>query len=128
MVFIHKKFSNFSIHSYTAPEKGYHVNSHIIETKNNLVIIDTQFLVKSAEEVFQFAKSLNKKIARVIVTHAHPDHWFGNSIFANCDIYRKRAVKAPCFSYGDETAQKKTIVHIGLGQRPLQETLLDLNF
>ena len=22
-------------------------------------------------------------------------------------IYRKRAVKAPCFSYGDETAQKR---------------------
>ena len=55
--------------------------------------------------------------------------------------YRKRAVKAPCFSCGDETAQKKFaknksflynffgfIVHIGLGQRPLQETLLDLNF
>ena len=57
------------------------------------MIIDTQFLAKSAEEVFQFAKSLNKKTARVIVTHARPDHWFGNSVFADCDIYALPQVK-----------------------------------
>ena len=65
----------------------------------------------------------------------------GKKIFDGDKIYRKRAVKAPCFSCGDETAQKKLaknksflynsfgfIVHIGLGQRPMQETLLDLKF
>ena len=29
----------------------------------------------------------------MIVTHAHPDHWFGNSIFAECDIYALPQVK-----------------------------------
>lgn len=93
MSFIHKNFSNFSVHTYTSSEKGYHVNSHIIETKNNLVVVDTQFLVKSAEEVFAFAKGLNKPIARVIITHAHPDHWFGTSIFDGCDIFALPSVK-----------------------------------
>ena len=87
MSFIHTNFKNFSVHTYTSPETGYQVNTQIIETEKHLVIIDTQFLIKSAEEVFNFAKKIGKPIARVIVTHAHPDHWFGNSIFAGYDIY-----------------------------------------
>ena len=47
----------------------------------------------SAEEVFNFAKKIGKPIARVIVTHAHPDHWFGNSVFVDCDIYALPQVK-----------------------------------
>ena len=65
----------------------------MIETEKHLVIIDTQFLKKSAEEVFNFTKKIGKPIARVIVTHAHPDHWFGNSIFADYDIYALPQVK-----------------------------------
>lgn len=93
MAFTHKHFKNFSVHTYTAPEKGYLVNSQIIETEKNIVVIDTQFLAKSAEEIFNFAKNLNKPISRVIVTHAHPDHWFGNSFFADCDIFALPQVK-----------------------------------
>ena len=93
MAFVHTKFKNFSVHTYTSPETGYLVNTHIIETEKHLVIIDTQFLKKSAEEVFNLAKKIGKPIARVIVTHAYPDHWFGNSIFADYDIYALPEVK-----------------------------------
>lgn len=93
MAFMHTNFKNFSVHTYTAPEAGYLVNSQIIETEKHILIIDTQFLIKSAEEVFNFAKKIGKPIARVIVTHAHPDHWFGNSIFADCDIFALPQVK-----------------------------------
>ena len=90
---MHTNFKNFSVHTYTSPETGYLVNTQIIETENHLVIIDTQFLIKSAEEVFNFAKKIDKPIARVIITYAHPDHWFGNSIFAGYDIYALPQVK-----------------------------------
>ena len=50
-------------------------------------------MIKSAVEVFNFAKKIGKPIARVIITHAHPDHWFGNSIFAGYDIYALPQVK-----------------------------------
>ena len=73
MSFTHTNFKNFSVHTYTAPETGYQVNTQIIETEKHLVIIDTQFLIKSAEEVFNFVKKIGKPIARVIVTHAHPE-------------------------------------------------------
>ena len=58
MAFVHTKFKNFSVHTYTSPETGYLVNTQIIETEKHLVIIDTQFLKKSAEEVFNFAKKI----------------------------------------------------------------------
>lgn len=58
MSFIHKNFKNFSVHLYTAPEKGYLVNSHIIETKNNLVIVDTQFWLKAPKKFSGSQKTL----------------------------------------------------------------------
>ena len=93
MAFMHTNLKIFQFTPTLLPEAGYLVNSQIIETEKHILIIDTQFLIKSAEEVFNFAKKIGKPIARVIVTHAHPDHWFGNSIFADCDIFALPQVK-----------------------------------
>ena len=130
MSFIHTNFKNFSVHTYTAPETGYLVNSQIIETKKHLVIIDTQFLIKSAEEVFNFAKKIGKPIARVINTHAHPDHWFGNSIFANCEIFALPQVKKD-MEKDAVTAFERNKPHLGdlIGDKAvLPNKILENNF
>ena len=38
-------------------------------------------------------KKIGKPIAKIIITHAHPDHWFGNSIFSDFDIFALPQVK-----------------------------------
>ena len=130
MSFVQQKFKNFSVYTYTAPEVGYLVNSHIIETEKNLVIIDTQFLVKSAEEILNFTKKLSKPIKMVIVTHAHPDHWFGNSIFSDADIFALPQVKKD-MEKDAVTAFERNKPHLGdlIGDKAvLPNKILESNF
>jgi glyoxylase-like metal-dependent hydrolase (beta-lactamase superfamily II) len=70
-----------TVHTYVAPDASLLVTSHIIETPNNLVIIDAQFLQSAAQEVRAYADSLGKPIERLILSHAHPDHWSGANLF-----------------------------------------------
>ncbi len=69
------------IHTYTAPVDSVGVTTHIIETANNLVVVDTQLLVPFAAEAAAYAASLGKPIDRVILSHEHRDHWWGAAGF-----------------------------------------------
>jgi glyoxylase-like metal-dependent hydrolase (beta-lactamase superfamily II) len=51
--------------------------THIIESKNALVLVDGQFLVPYARKFRSYAESLRKPIERLYLSHRHPDHWFG---------------------------------------------------
>ena len=78
---------NLRIHTYEAPETAVYVNSHILETEDRLFIVDTQLLRPHAEEFRRYADSLAKPIDRVIITHSHPDHWFGCEYFRDVPIH-----------------------------------------
>ena len=76
------------IHTYVAPEKSFGNATHIIESENYLVIVDTQYLVPYSKDFRKYANSLNKPIAGVIISHAHPDHYFGlTSAFSDVPSY-----------------------------------------
>ncbi|WP_209438810.1 hypothetical protein [Streptomyces durhamensis] len=51
--------------------------THIVETRNQLVLVDGQFLVPYARAFRDYADSLGKPIERLYLSHRHPDHWFG---------------------------------------------------
>ena len=62
--------------------------THIIETKNQLVLIDGQFLVPYAKAFREYADSLGKPIERLYLSHRHPDHWFGlGAAFTDVTVY-----------------------------------------
>jgi glyoxylase-like metal-dependent hydrolase (beta-lactamase superfamily II) len=50
---------------------------HIVETAEGLVVVDAQQFVPGAKEVIAYVRSLNKPVRRLIISHAHPDHWLG---------------------------------------------------
>lgn len=75
------------IHTYVSPEESTLVTSQIIESRHGLVVVDAQFLVPYARELRRYADSLGKPIQRVMVSHAHPDHWFGLAEFSDVPIY-----------------------------------------
>ena len=95
------KFENYSIHTFTSPEESGLVNTQIIETKNNLIIIDAQFLLPDASKVREYIDSLNKPIERLIISHSHPDHWFGSELFKDIKIYALKEVKEEIGQLGD---------------------------
>src|SRR4051812_32625135 len=79
--------ANVTVHSYMAPAEGDLVNSDIIGTSGRLIIVDAQLLLPYAKRVRAYAEGLGKPIDRVIVTHAHPDHFSGLEVFADLPIH-----------------------------------------
>ena len=75
-----------TIHMFTSPEEGESVNSQIVETRHSLLVIDVPLLKPYALEFRAYIESLGKPVAKVLATHAHPDHWFSLSYFADWDI------------------------------------------
>lgn len=86
------KKGNVKIHSYKSGADGGIVTTQIIETKNKLIVVDTQFVKVYAEEVSKYIKSLKKPVERVIISHEHPDHWFGAEYFKEYKIYANKFI------------------------------------
>ena len=95
-----------TIHTYTAPEDGWCVNSHIIETPNQLIVVDAQYMLPYAQEVVEYAATLDKPIARLYLTHYHPDHILGAATFST-PIYALAPVAAKIGAVGDRVAAEE---------------------
>lgn len=65
------------IHTYTSDEPMLKVNAYIVETENQLVVVDTTLTMSDSKALKMKAGNLNKPIAGIILTHGHPDHVAG---------------------------------------------------
>lgn len=70
-----------TIHTYTAPELGWHANSHLIELPDQVVMFDAPLAQSLAEEVREILEKIGKPLTRIYVSHAHPDHFAGIAYF-----------------------------------------------
>lgn len=78
------------VHTFISSYEGNNIANatHIIESKNTLVIVDGQFLSPYANKFREYANSLGKPIERLYLSHRHPDHWFGlGEAFSDVEIY-----------------------------------------
>lgn len=67
------------IHTYMAPVDANANGTHVIESENSLVLVDAQFMVPFAQEFRGYVDGLGKPIDRIIISHSHPDHFWGLS-------------------------------------------------
>lgn len=95
------------VHSVTAPEAVFANSTHIIETANSLVLIDTQFLLPFALDYRAYADSLGKPIERLIITHEHPDHFLGSEVFNDVPIYALEEVSQAIAEIGQAEIDEK---------------------
>jgi glyoxylase-like metal-dependent hydrolase (beta-lactamase superfamily II) len=54
----------------------------MIEGPNAVVIFDGQLLLPYADEVASYVKTLRKPVDRIILSHAHTDHWGGLQVLS----------------------------------------------
>jgi glyoxylase-like metal-dependent hydrolase (beta-lactamase superfamily II) len=76
-----------TLHVFASPEVGELVNSLVVETANALVVVDVPLYQPFAEAFRAYVDGLGKPIAKVLITHAHPDHWFTVARFADHPTY-----------------------------------------
>jgi glyoxylase-like metal-dependent hydrolase (beta-lactamase superfamily II) len=119
------EFGAVKIHSYLSPADGLQVNTQMIEGPNAFVIFDGQLLLPYADEVASYVQTLGKPIDRIILSHAHTDHWGGLQVlterfpdarvFALDGIADQVRAKGPARldglrrTYGDKAATKVTV-------------------
>jgi Metallo-beta-lactamase superfamily len=70
-------FGPVKIHSYLSPADGFQVNTQMIEGPTAIIIFDGQLLLPYADEVASYVQTLGKPVDRIILSHAHTDHWSG---------------------------------------------------
>lgn len=95
------EFKNTKIHSYVSPNLTGCVTTHIIETPERLIIVDGQRSVIFGQEIRDYAEKLGKPIDRMIVSHLHPDHWFGAYQFRDVPIYSLKSTQAEIDQLGE---------------------------
>ncbi|MCB9349899.1 MAG: MBL fold metallo-hydrolase [Lewinellaceae bacterium] len=98
-----KDFQGVKIHTFVSPY-AYAANAtHIIETANELVIVDTQFITPLALGFRAYVNSLNKPVNRVFISHGHPDHYFGlASAFSDCKAYSLSGINEVIAGWGPQ--------------------------
>ncbi len=96
-----------TIHVATAPEPVFANSTYIIESANNLVVIDTQFLLPNAMDFRAYADSLAKPIERVLITHEHPDHFLGSEAFADVPVFALAETSALIAEVGQAEIDEK---------------------
>lgn len=117
------EFSNFTIHTYTSPESGGLVNSQVIETSNQLILVDTQYLLPFATELKEYLSGIKKPIERIIVSHSHPDHWFGNELFKDQKIFALQEVRSILEQAGDAMIESYQFINENGPLVPTAKTL-----
>ena len=100
----HDEFS--PIHTFTAPEDGWCVTSHIIELPSQLLVVDAQYTLSHAREVARYAATLKKPLTRLYVTHYHPDHLLGAVAF-DAPLFALESVSDKIRVVGDRVAREE---------------------
>lgn len=102
-----EQIGDLKLHIAIAPEKAGGTVCYIIETADKLIIIDPHYLKPYSTDFRKYANSLGKKIDRLIVSHEHPDHWFGLDEFKDLPIYASQGVTDAIKKVGQQTINQR---------------------
>lgn len=94
------------VHTYTAPDDGWVVNTHFVELPKQVIAVDAQYTIPNAKEAFAYATTLGKPVTRLYVSHYHPDHLLGAPAFG-LPIHALSEVKAKIEAVGDRVASEE---------------------
>lgn len=81
---------------------GAIVNCVFLKGEDGLILIDTGPSRRYGEALTRIATALDLRgVTSVVNTHHHPDHFFGNQVFAEHPIYALPATQVQAFQQGD---------------------------
>lgn len=98
-----------SLHVFHSPEEsgGEAVNSVVIETANSVVLMDQPLLYPVALEIRSFCEALGKPMRKIVISHGHPDHWFGLHAFRDIPSFASAGTIEEIAQFGKSYLQFK---------------------
>lgn len=66
----------------TSIEAAGAVNSVLLIGEDEVVVVDAQFTKSGAQAVADAVEQTGKPLTRVLISHAHPDHYLGTAVLA----------------------------------------------
>ncbi len=70
-----------TIQAITSSDDSFYVNSYLLETRNSVILIDTQMTISEAEKVKDRLQKTGKPLAAIFISHPHPDHYNNIGLF-----------------------------------------------
>jgi len=102
--------SELAVQTHTAAPAGFSVNSHLIQGERDAILVDAQFTLSEAAKVVEMVRSSGKQLKYIVVTHGHPDHFFGlgalHAAFPEARIVAAPAVIADIQDYGPRAIER----------------------
>jgi len=102
--------SELTVQTYTAAPGGFSVNSHLIQGERDAILVDAQFTLSEAAKVAEMVRSSGKQLKYIVVTHGHPDHFFGLGVlqqaFPQARVVATPAVIADIRDYGPRAIER----------------------
>jgi glyoxylase-like metal-dependent hydrolase (beta-lactamase superfamily II) len=91
-----------------SPTAMFANTSHIIELKNELIIVDGQFFAPYALELKKFTDSIGKPVTRFYISHDHPDHFIGfGDAFPDVKVYALAETKTSIEQTGQGVLEQR---------------------
>jgi hypothetical protein len=86
-----QEFNGVKFHVYTSSIPAGASASVVIETKNFLILQDTQQGKAENDELKALIQTVGKPLQRIYVSHDHSHHWAGLEMFPGVQIYANQA-------------------------------------
>jgi glyoxylase-like metal-dependent hydrolase (beta-lactamase superfamily II) len=81
-------------HHYVTPEPGGRATAVVVEFADRVWVVDTLGAPEYGRELRYYVNTLNRPIARVVLTHEHPDTWSGWGAFSEFPTFAPRETEA----------------------------------
>jgi glyoxylase-like metal-dependent hydrolase (beta-lactamase superfamily II) len=92
----HETSTRLGIEVITSSPRGLASNAVILTGEREAVLVDTAFLLPDTQPIIDALMATGKELTTVLVSHAHPDHYFGIDLvreaFPGVEVYARQPV------------------------------------
>ncbi|MFK8000481.1 MAG: MBL fold metallo-hydrolase [Polyangiales bacterium] len=84
---VSRTFGEVKVHTLVSRADRVGTATHVIEGPTGVVVVDTHLVRRDARALRAFVDAIGKPVERVIISHGHPDHYFGLEYFEDLPTY-----------------------------------------